>query len=78
MAKLKLENNKFYVVQASDEKIIDTSRDSAIETLKELVAKNKNLKPEDASIIEVDTSGEKWSLQQIPWSEIALGLLRGS
>lgn len=77
MAKLKLENDKFFVVQVAEEKIINTARNEAIATLKQLVAANKDLNPEEATIIEVDTSGEKWSLQQIPWSEIALGLLRG-
>lgn len=74
--KMKVEDDKFYVVQAPDEKIIHTSEAEAIETLKELVAKNKDLNPEKTSIIEVNTSGEKWSLQMVPWSQIALGLLR--
>ena len=74
--KLKVENEKFYVVQAAGEKIIHTARAEAVETLKELVAKNEDLDPEEASIIEVDTSGEKWSLQMVPWSQIAIELIR--
>ena len=74
--KLKVENEKFYVVQAAGEKIIHTARAEAVETLKDLVAKNKDLDPEEASIIEVDTSGERWSLQAVPWSQIAMELIR--
>mgnify|MGYP001060766558 CR=1 FL=1 len=74
--KMKVENDKFYVVQATDEKIIHTTRAEAVETLKELVAKNEDLDPEEASIIEVDTSSEKWSLQMVPWSQIAIELIR--
>jgi len=74
--KLKVENEKFYVVQAAGEKIIHTARAEAVETLKELVAKNKDLDPEEASVIEVDTSGEKWSLKMVPWSQIAIQLIR--
>lgn len=74
--KLKVENEKFYVVQAAGEKIIHTARAEAVGTLKELVAKNEDLDPEEASIIEVDTSAEKWSLQMVPWSQIAIELIR--
>jgi hypothetical protein len=74
--KMKVENDKFYIVQAADEKIIHTTRPEAVETLKELVAKGKDVDPEKTYIIEVDTSKEKWSLQQVPWSQIAIELIR--
>lgn len=39
--------------------------------------KNPELNPEEARVIEVDTSTEKWGLKMVPWAEIAIGLIRG-
>ena len=73
--KLKVEGDKFYVVQAGDEKWILDKRDEAIETLKTIVRK-MDAAPGDASVIEVDVSEEKWSLREVPWSQIALELMK--
>lgn len=75
---MKVENNKFYVVSLGQEKIIEQTRKEAIDTIKQLVSESEgdvaDLNPE---IIEVDTSGEKWSLKGLSWNQIALELMRG-
>lgn len=73
--KLKVEGDRFYMVQAGDEKWIHSERDDAIETLKTIVRKSETV-PGDASVVEVDVSEDKWSLREVPWSQIALELMK--
>lgn len=76
---MEVEDNKMFVVSLGDTKYVVQSRGEAIQTMKQLVKKAEGeiseLKPE---IIEVDMSGEKWSLTGIPWDQIALELMKGS
>ena len=75
--KMKVVGDKFYVVEVGEDKWIHDSKDEGIETLKEEVLKNPDLNPEEARLIEVDTSTEKWNLKMVSWAEIAIGLIRG-
>ena len=75
--KMKIEKNKFYVISLGQDKIIESTKEDAIKALMEMVNKSKadatTLNPE---IVEVDTSGEKWSLKGLPWNLIAIELMR--
>jgi len=75
--KLKIIDDKFYVVKVTENKWVLDDKDEGIETLKEEIEKNPELGPEDFSVIVVDTSTEKWGLKMVPWDEIAIGLIRG-
>ena len=75
--KLKIENDKFYIIEAGSEKWIYNVEDEAINSLKEMLSKDKDLDEKDVNILEVETSGEKWQVKQISWSKIALKLIRG-
>jgi len=75
--KLKIIDDKFYVVKVIENKWFHDNKDEGIETLKEEIKKNPELGPGDVSVIEVDTSTEKWGLKMVPWDEIAIGLIRG-
>lgn len=75
--KLKIIDDKFYVVKVIDDKWFLDNKDEGIETLTEEIEKNPELGPGDVSVIEVDTSTEKWGLKIVPWDEIAIGLMRG-
>ena len=75
--KMKVVGDKFYVVEVGEDKWIHDSRDEAVETLKKEVLENPDLSSEDARVIEVDTSTEKWNLKMVPWAEIAIELIRG-
>ena len=73
---MKVKNDRFYLLDATDEKWIYDSEDGAIEALKTLASKKKELNPEDVNIFEVNTAGEKWEIKSVPWSRIAIGLMR--
>ena len=74
---IKIENDTFYLLETGDEKSIHESEGSAIQTLKVLASKNKDLDPESMSIVEVNTAGAKWEIKAVAWSRIAVGLIRG-
>ena len=75
--KLKIIDDKFYVVKIKENKWFHDNKDEGIETLKEEIEKNPELSSGDFSVIEVDTSTEKWGLKMVPWDEIVIGLIRG-
>jgi len=74
---IKIENNKFYVLEAGKEKWIYNSEKDAIKSLKKLLSENRDLSQENVSVLEVDTTKEKWQIKQISWSKIAIELIRG-
>jgi hypothetical protein len=74
---LKVKNNTFYLLDAGDEKRIYDTESEAVKALKTLVSTKKTLDPESVSILEVNTAGEKWEIKSVPWSKIAIGLMRG-
>ena len=74
---LKIKNDVFYVLEAGEEKRLYNTEKDAIESLKTIVAEKKELDPENVNIIEVNIKGEKWEMKTVPWSKIAMGLIRG-
>ena len=75
--KMKIEGEKFFVLETKNEKWVFDTESEAIKSMEEIVSENKDLKPEDVSILEVDVKGKKWEIKEIPWSRIALQLIRG-
>jgi hypothetical protein len=73
---MKVKNNKFYLLEMGEEKWLYDSESDAIEALKRLVSEREEVNPEDISILEVDTTEEKWEIKSIPWSKIAIGLMK--
>ena len=74
---MKVKDNRFYLLDSTDEKWIYDSEEGAIESLKELVSKTEEKNPEKFNIFEVNTAGEQWEIKSVPWSRIAIGLIRG-
>lgn len=74
---LKIKDDVFYVLEAGKEKRLYDTEGDAIGSLKTLVSENKELNPESVSIIEVNIKGEKWEMKTMPWSKIAIELIRG-
>ncbi|RLI32825.1 hypothetical protein DRO56_02920 [Candidatus Bathyarchaeota archaeon] len=74
---IKIDGDKFYVLAAGNEKWIYRSERDAIVSLREMLVKKKELGEEDISILEINIKGEKWQIKQIPWSKIAIALIRG-
>lgn len=74
---IKIKDEKFYILEAGDEKCIYDTESNAIESLKMLITSNKNLNPENVKILEVNTKKEQWEIKGVPWSNIAIRLIRG-
>ena len=72
---MEIEGNTFYMLEAGDKKWIFAKEEEAINKLKEVAKENPD--PERIRILEVDCSGEKWSIKQVSWAKIAMSLLRG-
>lgn len=77
MMEMKVNNGVFYLLDAGDEKWIYDAEKDAIDALKNLVSRKKGLDTESMSILRVDTSGETWEIKSIPWSKIAVELMKG-
>ena len=73
---LKIKNDTFFVLEAGKDKIIFDEVGDAVKRLKEVVANNKELNPENVNIVEVSVKGEKWEMKTIPWARIAIELIR--
>lgn len=74
---LKIKNDVFFVLEAGKEKSLFDSEKDAVESLKSIVGENKELNPENVNIVEVNIKGEKWEMKTMPWSKIAIELIRG-
>jgi len=77
MTELKVENDTFYLLDAGDEKWVYGTESEALKALKTLVSTQKTLDPETVSILEVNTARESWEIKSVPWSKIAMGLMKG-
>ena len=73
---LRIDNDKFYVLELGKQKRIFDSEEAAVASLKEALAEDEKLNPEGVNILEVDTSEEQWKIQGVPWSRIAVSLIR--
>jgi hypothetical protein len=73
---LKVKDDTFYVLEIGDERRIYDTESNAIASLKSLVAEKKDVNPENVNVLEVKI-GERWEIKAIPWSKIALELLKG-
>ena len=71
---MKLENNRFWVLQ-TDEKITlyDEFRESVIR-IKELMQNNRE--PDEIELMLVEIRGEKMTAKTVSWSEIAAQLVK--
>lgn len=74
---IKIEDEKFYIVEAENDKWLYGSEKEAINFLKKLISENKNLNQDNMNVFEVDTREEKWQIRQLSWSKIAIELIRG-
>lgn len=74
---LRIEDDRFFVLELGREKRIFDSEEAAVASLKDALAEDEKLNPETVNILEVDTSQEKWKIQGVPWSRIAISLIRG-
>ncbi|MEM3787022.1 MAG: hypothetical protein QXZ59_06530 [Nitrososphaeria archaeon] len=74
---MKLNNGKFFLLDAGESKFVYENEIEAIFGFKKIISSNEKINPEEVNIFEVDTNGERWNIKQIPWSRIAAELVRG-
>ena len=74
---LKVKGNTFYVLVVGNDRRIYDSESEAVISLKSIVSGKEDIDPEDISIFEVTILEEKWEIKAIPWSRIALKLIKG-
>ncbi len=73
---LKINDGVFFLLDAGSEKRLYDTEGNAIQALKVVAAADKDVNPEDLNIMEINTTGEKWAIASVPWSKIAIGLIR--
>ena len=74
---MEIRDSVFYLLETGKEKRLYDTENNAIQALKVLASKNKEIDPESMSLVEVNTAGEKWEIKAVAWSRIAVGLIRG-
>ena len=74
---MEIKDSVFYLLETGKEKRLYDTENNAIQALKVLASKNKEIDPESMSLVEVNTSGAKWEIKAVAWSRIAVGLIRG-
>jgi hypothetical protein len=71
-----IQNGTFYLLDAGKDKRLCDTESNAIQALKQVTAADKAMDPEKISIMEINTTGAKWEIKSVPWSKIAIGLIR--
>ena len=74
---LKVEGNRFYVLEVGGEKWVHDTVESAVQALEEKVQAEDDLNSDNIRMVEVNILKRKWKIQEVPWVEIALDLIRG-
>ena len=69
--KIKINGNKFYMLNVKGEKWIYIDFKDGISDLIGFLVEKK-VKPEDLSLIEVTMLKRTWKIKHVPWSEIAV------
>ncbi len=72
---MKLEGNKFYVLDGGDEKWIFINKEEAIEQMKTIVKAGTG---DNSKLLSVNTTEDQWEIKQVPWQEIAIDLIKNS
>ena len=70
---MKLEENKFYVLDGGIEKWLFTSRSEAITQMKSVV---KSGDGDNAKLLCINAQDDEWEITQVPWQEIAFELIK--
>lgn len=77
---IKVKNDSFYVLLLEDEKWIYENEKEAINELKDKASKRDDLNLEKTRIAEVTIGSKKeeqWKIKEVPWSHIAMNLIKG-
>lgn len=70
---MKLENNKFYVLDAGQDKWVFINRADAILQMKQVV---KSGDGDGAKLLSINADDDKWEIVQVDWKQIAFDLIK--
>lgn len=74
---MKIKDDRFFVLEVGDDKWIYDSETTAIKSMKEVLSRTADVNPENVSILEVTAKEKKWEVKELPWSRIAISLIKG-
>lgn len=74
---MKIKDDKFFVLEVGDDKWIYDSESTAIKSMKEVLSKTADANSENVSILEINAKEKKWEVKELPWSRIAISLIKG-
>jgi len=74
---MKIKDDKFFVLEMGEDKWVYDAESTVIKSMKELISNSAELNPENVSILEVNTKEKKWEVKELPWSRIAIALIKG-
>lgn len=75
---MKIKDDRFFVLEIEQDKWIIDTESNAIKSMKETISKTGgNLSPENVSILEINVKEKKWEIKELPWSRIAIALIKG-
>lgn len=74
---MKIKDDRFFVLEVGDDKWIYDLEATAIKSMKEVLSRTADINPENVSILEVTAKEKKWEVKELPWSRIAISLIKG-
>ena len=74
---MKIKDDRFFVLEVGDDKWIYDLEATAIKSMKEVLSRTADVNPENVSILEVTAKEKKWEVKELPWSRIAISLIKG-
>ena len=72
---MKIEGKTFYFVGYNEDKQLFQNRAGATDKMKEIL-KDEEVPPAEVKLQELSLEGDKWTITQVPWMEIAMELIR--
>lgn len=75
--KIEIDEDIFYFVESDSGKWAFDNEKEAIEKLKQIVSENELNEDNSISLLQVNTTDQKWQIKEIPWSKIAMQLMKG-
>ena len=70
---MKLDNNKFYVLDAGQDKWVFINRAEAIFQMKQVVQSGDG---DSAKLLSINADDDKWEIVQVDWKQIAFDLIK--
>lgn len=74
---IEIRDGIFYILDADQQKWLFQSEEKAIMFLRDIIKSDDTINPEKLNILSVDTGNKDWKINSIPWSKIAVEIIKG-